>query len=169
MKKINNMIQSAQKVDYFSERGKKIMKLIAIGVGVFLAYKFYQNWKANDGREDEVQEAYNELDTLNQNNATKQKITKYQAEQYANGIYTAVNGYGTDETSIEKIFWRLYNNADFLAVSKAYGIRKISSGYLNPEPDYKGTMTESLHIDLSSYYLTRINNILKKKKIKFRI
>ena len=163
------MIQSAQKVDYFSERGKKTMKLIAIGVGVFLAYKFYKNWKANDGREDEVQQAYNELDLLNQNNATKQKITKYQAEQYANGIYTAVNGYGTDETAIEKIFWRLHNNADFLAVSKAFGIRKISSGYLNPEPDYKGTMTEALHIDLSSYYTTRINNILKKKNIKFRI
>lgn len=154
---------------YFSERGKKIAIVLGLFIGSFIAYRLLKGIvKQSDNRE-EVQNASNELDAYNENPSTAQKITKFQAQQYANTIFTAINGWATDETSIAKIFYRLFNNADFLAVSKAFGVREISSGYLNPEPDYKATLTEALHIDLSTEEKKKLNDILKKKNIKFRI
>ena len=154
---------------YFSPRGKKIAIVIGALIGVYIIYKLAKGVVKVKNSMTEVQEAYNELDKLNTNPATTQKITTFQAEQYANIIFTAINGWQTDEVAIGKVFYRLNNNADFLAISKAFGVRKISSGYLNPEPDYRATLTEALTIDLSADEKKTLNNILIKKKIKYRI
>jgi Holliday junction resolvasome RuvABC endonuclease subunit len=154
---------------YFSSRGKKIAIVLGVLIGGVIVYRLIKGIIKQKDNRDEVQEAYNELDKTNQNPATAQKITKFQAEQYANTIFTAVDGWATDEVAIEKVFYRLSNNADFLAVSKAFGIRLISSGRFNPEPDYKATLTEALHIDMSSDEKKKLNDILIKKKIKYRI
>jgi hypothetical protein len=162
-------IGSTPTAPYFSPRGKKIAIVLGVIVGGIVAYRLLKGFKAEKGNRTEVQEAYNELDKLNQSPATAQKITKLQAEQYANVIFTAVDGWATDEQAIASVFWRLSNNADFIAVSKAFGIRTISSGRFNPEPDYKATLTEALHIDMSADEKKVLNNILIKKKIKYRI
>jgi len=154
---------------YFSPRGKKIAIIIGALIGVYIIYRITKGVIKEKGNMSEVQEAYNELDKLNQNPVSAQKITTFQAEQYANIIFTAVNGWQTDEIAIAKVFYRLNNNADFLAISKAFGIRKISSGYLNPEPDYRATLTEALTIDLDAEEKKKLNAILIKKKLKYRI
>jgi hypothetical protein len=154
---------------FFSERGKKIAILVGVLIGGYIIYRLVKGVvRASDERE-EVQLATNELDQYNQNPASAQKISNFQAQQYANTIFTAVNGWGTDELSIQKVFWRLYNNADFLAVSKAFGNKPISTGYGNIEPNYKATLTEALHIDLDSVEKKKLNDILIKKNIKYRI
>ena len=148
-------------------------KKVAIAVGVIIAgYIVYRLVKGIIGQKDnrsEVQQASNELENLNQNPQTSQSISKFQAEQFANTIFTAVDGWATDETAIAKVFYRLKNDADFLAVSKAFGIREISSGRFNPEPNYKATLTEAIHIDMDADEKKVLNDILIKKKIKFRI
>lgn len=154
---------------YFSSRGKKIAIIFGVVIGGYIIYKLVKGVVQSTGERREVQEAYNELEKANQNPATAQKITNFQAEQYANTIFTAINGWATDEEAIAKVFERLFNNADFLAVSKAFGKRKISSGNWNPEPDYSATMTEALHIDLDYTERARLNKILVKKSIKYRI
>ena len=154
---------------YFSPRGKKIAIVIGALIGVYIIYRVVKGVIKEKGSVQEVQEAYNELDKLNQNPVTVQKITNFQAEQYANTIFTAVNGWQTDELAIAKVFWRLTNNADFLALSKAFGIRKISAGYLNPEPDYRATLTQAISIDLDAEERKKLNDILIKKKLKYRV
>lgn len=163
------MATPTQTAPYFSPRGKKIAIILGVVIGGYIVYKLVKGIVRGTGDRREVQEAYNELDKANQNPATAQKITNFQAEQYANTIFTAVNGWATDEDAIAKVFSRLSNNADFLAVSKAFAIRTISAGTLNPEPDYKATMTEALHIDLDSTEKAMLNKILIKKNIKYRI
>jgi hypothetical protein len=154
---------------YFSSRGKKIAIVIGLVIGGVIIYRLLKDVVKQKDNRDEVQEAYNELDKLNQSPATAQKISKLQAEQYANVIFTAVDGWATDETAVANVFWRLTNDADFVAVSKAFGIRLISSGRFNPEPDYKATLIEALHIDMSTDEKKKLNDILKKKKIKYRV
>jgi hypothetical protein len=154
---------------YFSSRGKKIAIVIGLVIGGVIIYRLLKDVVKQKDNRDEVQEAYNELDKLNQNPATAQKITKLQAEQYANVIFTAVDGWATDESAIGNVFWRLSNDADWVAVSKAFGLRKISSGRFNPEPDYKATMIEALHIDMSTDEKKHLNNILQKRKINYRV
>jgi len=154
---------------FFSDRGKKIVLVVgAIVAGIIILRATKGFFKRQDSRE-EVREAYNELEELNNSPATRQKITPFQAQQYANTLFTAMNGYGTDEVAIYGVFYRLTNDADFLAVSKSFGVREISSGTLNPEPNMKGTMTECLHSELAYEDRKKINDILKKKKIRFRV
>lgn len=154
---------------FFSDRGKKILIAVGAVIGAIVIIRALRGFTKKQDSREEVREAYNELEDMNQNPATRQKITAFQAQQYANSIFGAMDGYGTDETAILGTFYKIYNDADFLAVSKSFGIREVSSGYLNPEPNMKGTMTQCLHSELDSTYRKKINNILKAKKIRFRI
>ena len=73
---------------YFSSRGKKIAIVVGLVIGGVIAYRLLKGVIKQKDNRDEVQEAYNELDKLNQSPATAQKISKLQAEQYANVIFT---------------------------------------------------------------------------------
>jgi hypothetical protein len=154
---------------FFSDRGKKILIAVGAVIGAIVIIRALRGFTKKQDSREEVREAYNELEDMNQNPSTRQKITAFQAQQYANSIFGAMDGYGTDETSILGVFYKIYNNADFLAISKSFGIREVSSGYLNPEPNMKGTMTQCLHSELDSEWRKKINKVLTTKKIRFRI
>ena len=149
---------------------KKIIRVVLLVIGAYVAYRIVKGViKATPQREEE-QAGMNELDILNTNSATKQKITKQQAESFANVLFTAMDGYGTDEGAIFGVFYKLTNNADYLAVSNAYGSNRIvSSGKLNPEPNYKGAMAGAIHSELDSANIKKLNSILTRKKITYQI
>jgi hypothetical protein len=156
-------------VPFFSNRGKKIVLVIGGIIATVVIFRALKGFiKRQDSRE-EVREAYNELEEMNSSPTTRQKISSFQAQQYANTLFSAMDGYGTNETAIFGVFYKLFNDADFLAVSKSFGVREISSGYLNPEPNMKGTMTECLHSELAFDDRKKVNDILKAKKIRFRV
>jgi hypothetical protein len=154
---------------FFSDRGKKILLAVGAVIGAIVIIRSLRGFTQKQDSREEVREAYNELEEMNNNPSTRQKITNFQAQQYANTLFSAMNGYGTDETSILGVFYKIYNDADFLAVSKSYGIREVSSGYLNPEPNMKGTLTECLHSELDAEWRKKINKVLTTKKIRFRV
>ena len=156
-------------VSYFSERGLKIVMLVGGAIGLVVLYKALSGFVSNQSGRQEVQSASNELDRLNQSPATRQKMSDYQAEQTANSIFTAMDGYGTNLEAIYTAFRQMKNNADFLAVSKAFKTREVSSGQWNPVYNMKGTMTQCLQDELKSSERTKVNEILKARKIRFRI
>lgn len=162
-------VATGGKVPFFSERGFKIIMIGGALVGAYVLYKALSGFIANESGRAENQSASDELDKLNNNPSTKQKISNYQAEQLANKIFTAMDGYQTDEETIYNAFYQLKNNADFLAVSKAYGTRTISSGQWNFVRDFKGTLTQCLNDELDSGERYKVNKILKAKNIRFRI
>jgi hypothetical protein len=122
----------------------------------------------NKNNKDEVNASEDELTRLNKNSSTKQKMTKVQAESFANAIDTMMNGYGTDSQGIKDIFYKVSNDADVLAIINAFGVRTISSGNLNPEPDFKGTLSGALREELNSDWINLINKVLSDKKITYR-
>lgn len=154
---------------FFSDRGKKILIAVGAVIGAIVILRALRGFTKKQDSREEVREAYNELEDMNQNPTTRQKITAFQAQQYANSIFQAMDGYGTDEWAIIGTFYKIYNDADFLAVSKSFGIREVSSGYLNPEPNTKGTMTQCLHSELDAEWRKKINKVFQTKKIRFRI
>lgn len=156
-------------VSYFSERGLKIVMLVGGAIGLVVLYKALSGFISNQNGRQEVQGASNELDKLNQNPATRQKLSGYQAEQLANSIFTAMDGYQTNEDAIYVAFRQLKNNADFLAVSKAYGVREVSAGQWSLVRDMKGTLTQCLQDELDSTERKKVNEILKARNIRFRI
>jgi hypothetical protein len=152
---------------------------IKIGVQVIgLALTGYLIWKlirktnqstADKPNVSENQQTANELQMLNQNPATKQKISNSQAISMANSIYQAMAGLGTDEDAIISQFYYLRNDADYLALQKAFGTRTIPSGTIVFVSDFRGTLAPALRNELSASDCNKINKILILKKIKYRV
>jgi len=154
-----------------------LITLVGVGVGIYVVYKIYKSISATMSGEVTPQQAgaredrgwASEADSLNQNPATRSTISKAQAQSYAQSIFTAMDGYGTDEDTILGIFKNIKNDADFAMISNAYGVREVSSGAYNPEPNYKGSMSGALTSELSQWYKDELNKILAGKKIKYRV
>lgn len=144
-------------------------------IGVFYGVRAVRNQiKKSQGGTDrgqgqELDTAENELSDLNKDSKTKQKLSSSQALAIANTIDESMQGIGTDEQTIKDQFYKLSNDADFLAVQKAFGKRLIKSGSIVFVEDIRLTLIPALHNELDAYWIGLINDILRKKNIKYRI
>lgn len=160
----------------FSELPPWAKGVISVGLlagGAFIVYKLVQNFGVR-GRQ-EIQENINIKDEL------KEELTKntlsYKSSQYdsmANVLETAMENAGTDEETIFSIFRMLKNNADYLMLQKTFGKRKYSGelfGVLTSaiDPTRGNTLQQWLRFELSSSEIQKINDILKNRKITYRI
>lgn len=150
-------------------KNEKIIKIGALIIASYIVYRVVKSVMNQSSNREEVQSAKTELDRLNNSQSTKQKISPYQAQSLANTLFATMDGLGTDNVAVKSIFYKLHNDADFLALSDAFGVRTISSGKLNPVPDFKGTMASAIRSEMSWDLVKELNVILAKKKIKMRI
>ena len=154
-----------------------LVTVVGVGILLYVGYKIYKNISDTAGgvvspekgnkQEDKGWAA--ESDKLNQNPATKATISTAQASSFANSMHAAMDGYGTDEDAIYAIFGHIKNAGDFALLMNAYGVREISSGAWNPEPNFKGTLTGALTSELVAEDKAKINGILAGKKITYRV
>jgi len=153
-----------------------LVTLVGVGVGLYIVYKIYKSVSGTLSGEVTPQQAStredknwaSEADKLNQNPATKASITNAQALSYAATLFACMDGYATDEDQIYAVFKGIKNDADFAMIQNAYGVREVSSGAWNPEPNFKGTLSGALTNELSASEKEVLNNILEQKKITYR-
>jgi hypothetical protein len=95
----------------------------------------------------------------------------YGAQQYLNfaeSLFTAMDGVGTNENSIKRVMEQMKTYDDVLALIQAYGKRKWSKWELwdiNPKPM---TLAEALESELSASEINTFVNIpLKKTQYQF--
>jgi hypothetical protein len=147
--------------------------VIAVGVVAGVGYVIYtlvkgaKNVKENKTERQEDRAWNDELKKYTDKN--KPTLSDATILSLANKIHAAMDGYGTDEEAIIKAFRQLKNSADFASLQAAYGIQEISSGTWNPEANFKGNLTASLSTELSDYWISKINTILKAKGIKYSV
>jgi len=90
---------------------------------------------------------------------------------FANRLEQAMFDWGTDEAAIIDVFNKLQNNADYLALKTAFGVRDYTGGivpyipFVSPKLSLEGWLQE----ELSSTYINRINTILQNKGITYRV
>tara|TARA_R110000764_G_scaffold542_4_gene2056 strand:- start:2854 stop:3408 length:555 start_codon:yes stop_codon:yes gene_type:complete len=150
---------------------KKALGVTAVVAIIYAAYKIIPKILAPDAlgaikdSRTENKEVDKELGKII-NTAT---ISNSQAAGIANSIFTAMDGYGTDEIGIVNQFKKIKNNADFLKLQKAYGTRVVSSGKWNPEPNYKGNLVGALGSECSAYWTIAINKSLSSKGVTYRV
>ena len=152
-------------------RVRLFVQVVGVAVATYAVYrivKAVKQYGEDQANRTENQSTANELQQLNQNPSTKQKITNAQAQAYANKLFASMNGKGTYENEIVAVFYKLFNDADFLALQKAFGTKTIESRTYFVD-DFRGTMTQCLTDELNQDYLDKINKILKSKKIKYRV
>lgn len=80
----------------------------------------------------------------------------------ANAIFDAMDGYGTNEETIETELKKLRSKSDWNALVNAFGTRTISSGKWNFQDDFTGNLTECLNDELDSSEIQSVNQILNK-------
>jgi hypothetical protein len=146
-------------------RIRLLVQITGLVVGIYVVLKVIK--KSKQVTQDkpftsEAQATARDLEALNKNPYTRQKISDSQAKAYANKIYTCMNGNGTYENELIGVFYHLFNTADFLAVEKAYGIRTLYSSW----SAFRGNMTSAIVSEMSIEEIKKINSILAKKGIK---
>lgn len=81
----------------------------------------------------------------------------------ANAIFDAMDGYGTNEGTIETELKKLRSKSDWNALVNAFGTRTLSSGSWNVfQDDFTGNLPECLNEELDSTEIQRVNQILNK-------
>jgi hypothetical protein len=145
--------------------------LAVIGVVGYTIYKKLKDTTSGKASGDRQEDrGWNkEFDNLNTNPSTKATMSQAQMLAFATTLFTAMDGYGTDEDTIAGIFKQMKNNADFAGVSAAYGVRELSSGRMNPEPNYKGGLSGALASELSQSWKDIINKDLASRKITYKV
>lgn len=139
----------------------------AAGLITYAVYKKIKNSRGQKGAKEEEKQVKSELNELISKGKTP-TLTASQLSSVANNLHTAMDGYGTNYDMILKEVAKLNNDADVLGVTSSYGIREISTGRWNPEPNFKGTLGQTFVEELRSDQLTAIKNMLARKGIKYR-
>lgn len=149
---------------------KGIIGIALLGGIAIVSYKVYKKIKQIEllkGSKQENNEASKELDKVIASGG-KLSYPTSQYSTYANIIWSAMDGYGTDTDAVMRVFANLKTNADFLALNKAFGVRTISSGAFNPSSDYKGSLSGAMVSELPNYKLRDINTSMSKKGITYK-
>ena len=152
----------------FSERTKVILTFAVVGAGIYILYRAFMKFQQSSGQMIEQQTGANELEKLNNDPYTRQKLTPNQASAIANSIDQAMQGSGTAENVIYEQLRLLKNRADWLAVAKAYGTREVESGWY-AVPNQTGTLVQNLQNELDSNERSQVNAILQKRNCGVKI
>lgn len=94
---------------------------------------------------------------INKNNLS---YSQSQYDSFADTLYQAMSGFGTDEDAIIRIFNQMKTKDDVLNLIVSFGSRKSFR--------FRGTLSEWLADELSTSYIEQINSILSKKGIGFK-
>ena len=150
----------------------KGLLLVAVGYGVYkLAKGALAKSRLTEAGRDTAQEA----DGWNQEYIRDAKnqpptMSTTQMKAAANAIFTAMDGYGTDEAAVYNQFKKIKNNADYSGLNAAWGRRTISSGRFNPEPNLaNATLLQALASELGDSEKAKCNKILASAGVKYRI
>lgn len=138
---------------------------IIAGVG-YVIYKVTQKLGEEPKRDaDEDKQIQTELEI-----EIKKSPLTYGPSQYAtfaNNIQEAGYDVGTDEEAIYSIFRKIKNNADYLALLKAWG--KPTRTVYEWGIGRKKTLTQFLKSEMDNTEIRKINTILSNNKVKYRV
>jgi hypothetical protein len=161
------MITKTAKAGNFLVKYYKPITYIGVGItaSYFLARVLRKYTKESKKLEDEKKAVETEL-----SKAIKLTPLTWPESQYntfARVIQIAGFDLGTDEAAIYNVFRSLRNNADYLALSQAWGkpTRKVYEWGVGREM----TLQQFIRWEMDQKEVAKINLILKNRKIKYRM
>jgi len=141
---------------------------VALAFGVKKVLDYFKPERKRD--ESEGKQVQTELEA-----EKKKKPASYPTSTYsgwASAIAQAIFGAGTDFKTIYDIFNRLKNNTDFLMLQKAWGNPKrqvYPDWFIFYSTGFKMTLSEALRDDCSAAEIRKLNSVLERKGIKYKI
>jgi len=158
----------AKEFSSLSPQFKGVIAIVILGGVAFVGYKIYQGIKkSQENKDNRIEDK--EWDNEFYKQTSKPTLSAAEMQSMSKQLFVAMDGYGTDEEAVLSVFNKMKNDADFAGVVSVYGTKELSSGTLNPEPNYKGNLLGALTSELSSSWLKKINTSLSSKGIKYRV
>jgi len=145
-----------------------ISVIAGVGVTMYFTVKSVKKLADKINQNKDEKDVKNDLKDLNNEPETKQKISDSQAKSFASGLFSAMDGNATDEDAIYSVFTKVKNEADVLAIIKAFGTKSLRLEYLWAFESYKGDLAGCLREELDDSEMSKLNSILTKKGIKFQ-
>jgi len=131
-----------------------VFLIVAFAVFAVLAFIVFKKFFKND----ETGAAGKEID--------KSELSGSLAdfEGWANQLYQAMNGSGTNEQTIYAVLGNLKTKSDYYQLVKSFDVRQNEGTFSN---NFSGTLSEWLTFELDTNELTKVREILKKINITF--
>lgn len=170
---LGNLYNMATKVyKYYSvlpKWGKGTVVVLVVGASLGALYGSYiliRDYIKKKKEEKLLKSVNNALAVLASHGITP-TLTDAQYKIYADKIDECMQGYGTCNAWMQP-FEAMTNDADILKLIEAFGVRTISSGKYNPEPDLLGDLPKVLVSELTAGHLQDLNTLLKSKNLSYQ-
>lgn len=98
------------------------MQVIVIVLGIILLWFLLRSARGFLQRAGQVSEVIGEVASLQAQGVSK-SYTNNQYNSYADRLYYAMKGLGTDEEEIGRVFSDMQNDLDVIALTNAFGVR----------------------------------------------
>lgn len=144
-----------------------IAVVIVGGIGL-IGYKLYKGFsKAIDISEPEkaLLDVNNDIKKLSKTEKPSYNGSQYRA--FADSLYEAMSGLGTDEEEIFNIFRQMKNTLDILLLTKAFDIRDYTDDRVFIFNTKAMNLNQWLSAELSTSNKKELNKILSSKGIKY--
>ncbi|MCL1867750.1 MAG: annexin [Paludibacter sp.] len=128
--------------------------LILICVIIYFAFKQIRSLIMKAKRVAEINELENAGEVAS--------YTQSQYVSFADTLFAAMNGLGTDEDAIYNVFYKMKNKIDVLKLIDAYGVRNKAFMFGTGK-----NLSESLRDELSTSEMSKLNVILQTKGIDY--
>ena len=125
--------------------------LILLIVAIYFAWSKLKNLFTDIG---------NTIGSVQDNPVESNKLTHQGAwyKNAANTLFTAMDGWGTDENAIDGVIAQIYNQDDWNKLVREYGTRELRQTWW--QPALSGTLQVHLRSDCSGKHIKEINNTL---------
>jgi hypothetical protein len=137
--------------------------LLVVG---FIVYKVFKRLSSTEAT-DRAEAAAVEDELSEELKKTRLTFPESQYRSFAGTIETAGFDVGTDEDAIYNVFGKLKNNADYLALTQAWGKpnRRVYEWGIGRDM----TLAQFIRYEMNDKEVRKINGILSSKGIKYRI
>lgn len=143
-------------------------KILLIAAVILLAYLIYKGiskaLKPAPANEGQIDSAGDEIKALQESG----QITHYTQSQingFADKLFQAMDGQGTNEDQIKEVMNYMQNKADVLELIKAFGVRDYEDGFFLV---YQYNLTQWLNEEMDEADIKEfVNDVLKAKGIDY--
>ena len=147
---------------------KGTIAIVVVGGVAFLGYKLYKGISGAvniSEPEKALLDVNNDIKKLSKTEKASYNGSQYRA--FADSLYEAMSGMGTDEEEVFNVFRQMKNTLDVLLLTKAFDIRDYTDDRVfifNVKPM---NLNQWLSAELSTSNKAELNKILSSKGIKY--
>lgn len=130
---------------------------IVVGAVLLIGYWVIFGKSKEDIEQDKLTDIANDnVDAViadQENKGVKATWDDYVYKQYADTLYECMDGMGTNELGVSRVFEHILNKVDYAKLYKFYGVRDGNN------------LPEDIQSELSAYWIKQINGMLARNNV----